>query len=88
MDRGYTIINIDESTLSSTDPRTHGWQVIGKHNQYIEKTELIWTNIIAAISNKGEFFYTINRGKVNANTFKWFMLKLVRHLNRVNQDWR
>lgn len=62
--------------------------MLGKHNQLIDKTELVWINIIAGISNKGNFFYSINRGKVNSNVLKWFLLKLSNHLNSVDKSWR
>ena len=54
----------------------------------VEKTKLEWTNIIAGISSKGNFFYCINRGKVNANIVKWFLLKLCAWLNSVDKQWR
>lgn len=86
--KDYNLINVDESTLYSTDPRSKGWQVKGKHNQLIEKTKLEWVNIIAGISSKGNFFYCINRGKVNANIIKWYFLKLCTWLNSVDKQWR
>ena len=45
-------------------------------------------NIIAAVSNFGELFFTINRGKNNANTFLLFVLKLCQHLNFKSRYWR
>lgn len=45
-------------------------------------------NIIAAISNWGETFFTINQGKNNADTFLLFMIKLVTHLNLKSPGWR
>jgi hypothetical protein len=62
--------------------------VLGKHNYLIEKTELSWINIMAVINNKGSFFYSINRGKNNANMIKWFLLKLSNHMNSVDKAWR
>jgi len=62
--------------------------VVGKHNYLISKTHLSWINIIAGISNQGNFFYSINRGKVTASVIKWFLIKLITHLNSVDKTWR
>jgi hypothetical protein len=45
-------------------------------------------NIIAAASNKGEFFYTLNKGKTNSTTFTYFLVKLVDHLSLQDPTWR
>lgn len=51
-------------------------------------TRLYCINIIAAITNHGEFFYTVNQGKTNSNTFTYFLIKLVAHLNSIDRSWK
>lgn len=36
------------------------------------------TNIIAGISNKGDYYYTINFGQTNSLTIYNFLLKLIK----------
>lgn len=60
MSAGINIINIDESTLYSTDNRKMSW---GKKHERIflnKARRLISGSIIAAISSKGEFYFTLN----------------------------
>jgi hypothetical protein len=45
-------------------------------------------NIIAAISNMGDFFYTINFGMTNTEKFWYFLLKLITHLSSQDIHWR
>ena len=37
-------------------------------------------NIIAATTSKGQVFFTVNRGRMNSNTFCYFVQKLITHL--------
>jgi len=53
-----------------------------------QNSRLYCINTIAAISNKGEFFYTVNQGKTNSNTFVFFLIKLVEHLNKIDRNWK
>jgi hypothetical protein len=74
------IINVDESVLKSTDPRRRGWQYYGKHTFASHSQRLPQVNIIAAVSSRGEAFFTINKGKTNSQTFMLFLIKLVEYL--------
>jgi len=53
-----------------------------------QNTRLYCINIIAAISSYGEFFYTVNQGKTNSYTFVYFLMKLVDHMNNVDERWK
>ena len=81
MSKGLRIINIDESVFRSTDARKKGWLLKGKHNQETKVFRIDHLNIIAAISNRNEVFFTINNGKTNSHTFSFFLLKLCEQLN-------
>ena len=59
------IINIDENVMRFTDNRKKGWMIAGKHNLVTNSRRLSSINIIAGISSRGEFFYTVNQGKTN-----------------------
>ena len=85
---GRQIIDVDESTLKFTDHRKRGWVKAGDNNQSTSNTRLASVNIIAALSNKGQLFFTTNRGKTNSVTFNFFLSKLCSHLDGGNQYWR
>ena len=46
------------------------------------------TNLIAAVTSDGEFYFTINCGKNNSRTVLLFLIKLVRHLTSQDLNWR
>lgn len=60
MYEGKRIINIDETVMRNTDHRKKGWLPRDKHNLTTLNSRLTNINLIAAISNKDEFFYTVN----------------------------
>jgi len=60
MSANKRIINVDESVMRLTDHRKRGWLIAGKHNMVTSSRRLSNINIIAGISNKSEFFYTVN----------------------------
>lgn len=60
----------------------------GKKNQTTTVRRMYGINIIAAVSNKGDLFYTVNLGKTNSQTFGLFLVKLCSHLDGVNTHWR
>jgi len=74
---GKRIINIDESVINSTDYRKRGWYFPGLRNQPTRTERLNGVNIIAGISNTGDFYYTVNSGKTNSETFFLFIMKIV-----------
>ena len=74
---GKRIINIDESIISDSDPRKRGWWFPNTRNQHTRNQRINNVNLIFGISSKGEFFYTVNSGKTNSDTFFWFILRLV-----------
>ena len=45
-------------------------------------------NIIAAVSSRGEFFYTLNLGHTDSRTFFNFILKLTAVLTKQDVNWR
>lgn len=81
MYEGKRIINIDETVMRNTDHRKKGWLPRGQHNLTTLNSRLSNINLIAGISSKDEFFYTVNQGKTNSYTLAYFIVKLVKHLD-------
>jgi len=44
--------------------------------------------MIGAVSSKGEFYYTINNGSTNSDTFFLFLLKVMVELESKDINWR
>ena len=85
---GFTIINIDESSLFSTDNRKKSWGYSNKPLVLSKARRLTSANIIAATTNKGEFYFCLNQGKNNSLTLLHFLVRLVRHFNLFKPGWR
>ena len=82
LDQGMTIINIDESIIEETDCRKRGWSIVGQ-DAFTEKSQRQGkVSIIGGVSNKGNFYYTINLGTNNSETIWYFLLKLCNHLTQ------
>lgn len=45
-------------------------------------------SIIGSVSNKGDFYYTINLGTNNSERFWYYLLKLCNRLNLQDRNWR
>ena len=78
---GKTVINIDESIIDETDFRKKGWSPIGTDAYTYNSQRLDKVSIIGGVSNRGDFYYTINLGINNSERFWYFLLKLCNHLN-------
>ena len=85
---GIRVINIDESAIKFTDHRNRSWVPKGNRNQVSSNVRLEGINIICALASSGEVFYTVNLGKTNSDSFAWFMIKMVEHLDDQDHDWR
>lgn len=85
---GTTVINIDESVIRYTDHRNRGWVPKANRNQVTSNVRLEGINIICALTSTGEVWYTVNSGKTKTDSFAWFMVKIVEHLDSHDQDWR
>lgn len=85
---GKKIINIDESVIKFTDHRIRGWIQKGKRNLVTNNVRLEGINIICALASTGDLWYTVNLGKTNSDSFAWFMIKMVEHLNDLDHHWR
>ena len=85
---GKRIINIDESSLSATDNRRRSWVGFGVKNITSHSQRLNQVNMIAAVSSRSEFFFTLNVGRTNSKTFLLFMVKMVAYLDKTQVDWR
>ena len=85
---GWEILNLDESIINFTDQRKMGWISLGEKNYIKQKPRLSQISLIAAISSKGRFFYSVNSGINNSQTIYHFILKLVTILTSQNSNWR
>lgn len=54
----------------------------------IETAGLKSINIVAAMCSTGEVFYSVNCGMTNSETFCFFLVKLVEHLDAFDESWR
>jgi DDE superfamily endonuclease len=88
MTSGHTIINIDESSLYETDTRRKTWAPRSKKKFLTKSRRLTSVSMIAAISNKGEFYFSINQGRNNSYTLLLFLIRLIKHFNRFKRNWR
>ena len=75
------IINIDEIVINSTDSKTQGWCKRNEKAFTVDIERIPSLNIIAGVSNHGEVFFTMNRGKTNSQTFKLYLFRLVWELS-------
>jgi hypothetical protein len=80
MYQGKRIINIDETNITVTDNRTRGWWYPRTKIQMTKNQRVGQVNLIFGISSYGEFFYTVNFGKTNSNTFFLYIIKVVQKL--------
>ncbi len=85
---GKKIINIDESVVKFTDHRSRGWIQRSKRNLVTNNIRLEGINIICALASTGDVSYTVNSGKTNSDTFAWFIVKMVEHLDSADRHWR
>jgi hypothetical protein len=73
---GLEVINIDESTIRSTDPRRRGWCRSGKRILVSNALRLPQISMIAAVSSNGKVFFSINKGATTTLTFSHFLCGL------------
>jgi len=82
------IINIDETWLSRTDFRRRKWKFRSSTN-FIENTIVNpRISMIAAVSNMGDLYFSVSQGNSNVETFKVFIIYLMKKLNSQKPDWR
>jgi hypothetical protein len=73
---GTNIINVDESIVTLTENRKRSWMPKGVKNKPTVPQRPGQLNIIAGISSKNNFYFTINKGKNNGHSFILFLVKL------------
>ena len=79
---------MDESVFNCTDARARGWWFPGVTNQQTRNARLNKVNMIAAVTSAGGFYYTVNYGRTNSNTFFYFLMKVMNHLESISSTWR
>jgi transposase len=76
------ILWLDQTGLRSDAPVGKTWAPIGK-TPIVKKTgKRFSVNAMAAISNKGELYFTCYHGSFNGAVFLDFLKRLVRHIDR------
>lgn len=79
---------MDETVVRCTDHRTKGWLPRMKRHLTTLNCRLSTINVFAVISNRDEFFFTVNQGKTNCYTLAHFFIKLIQHLGNIDKGWR
>jgi hypothetical protein len=79
---------VDESVLRATDHRTRGWSPYGRRTFSSHSQRLFSLNIIAAITSRGNMYFTVNRGRTRSKTFCLFLGKLAARLDIEDPQWR
>jgi hypothetical protein len=85
---GREVINIDESTIRSTDQRRRGWVSYGQRILKSKALRLPQISITGAVSSKGHTYFAVNQGKNTSLTFRLFIVKLCQVLDVQNENWR
>ena len=75
------IINIDETWISQTDFRRRKWRISGTTNSLPNPIVNPRISLIVAISNKGLLFFSVSQGNTNKESFKIFMIYLMKKLD-------
>ncbi len=76
------ILWLDQTGLRSDAPVGKGWAPVGKTPVVGKTGKRFGVNVMAAISNKGELYFTCFTGSCTGPVFLAFLDRLVRHLNR------
>jgi hypothetical protein len=82
------IINIDESIVRTTYDAKYCWQRKGISNIVTGGQRMNAVSLIMAISNRGDIYFTANRGANNGMTVQLFLQKLVAVLDAKDRSWR
>jgi hypothetical protein len=69
----HVIINIDESILRTTYDPKYCWQRKGTHTMVTGGQRMNQVSLIMAVSNKGDIYFTLNRGMNNGITVLLFL---------------
>lgn len=85
---GKRVINIDESWLAHADFHQKRWSRRGLRNTAADKKLSKKVNIIAAISNLGECWYSLLTCPVDSQVFRLFMSQLIDALDSEDPAWR
>ncbi len=82
------IINIDESIVRTTYDAKYCWQRKGTANIVTGGMRMNAVSLIMTISNRGDIYFTANRGANNGMTVQLFLQKLVAVLEAKDGNWR
>jgi hypothetical protein len=82
------IINIDESIVRSTNEPKYSWQRKEIKTMVTGGQRMNQVSLIMAVSNKGEIYFTSNRGMNNSLTIILFLQKLTKVLDENDPGWR
>jgi hypothetical protein len=82
------IINIDETIVRTTYDAKYCWQRKGISNIVTGGMRMNAVSLIMAISNKGDIYFTANRGSNNGMTIQLFLQKLTAVLDAKDRNWR
>ncbi len=76
------ILWLDQTGLRSDSSVGRGWAPVGQPPVVPKTGKRFGVNVMAAISNKGELYFTCYRGSFNGPVFLAYLKRLVRQLDR------
>jgi transposase len=76
------ILWLDQTGLRSDAPVGTTWAPVGRTPVVAKTGKRFGVNVMAAISNKGELYFTCYTGSFNGSVFLAYLERLVRHLDR------
>ena len=76
------VLWLDQTGLRSDDPVGRTWAPVGQTPVVGKTGKRFGVNVMAAISNKGELYFTCYRGSFNGAVFLAYLKRLVGHLDR------
>jgi transposase len=76
------VLWLDQTGLRSDAPVGTTWAPVGQTPVVVKTGKRFGVNVMAAISNKGELYFTCYTGSFNGPVFLAYLERLVRHLDR------
>jgi hypothetical protein len=82
------LINIDETIIRMTYDPKYSWQRKGMSTLVTGGQRMSTVSLIVAISNRGDIYFSANRGSNNGMTVQLFLQKLTAVLDAKDVRWR
>ena len=80
LDKGYNLVNIDESLVSGLYYKPKAWYYKKSPNTAAVKTPFTPTAIVATITSEGDSYAMLHQGSTNSNTTIYFFKSVIEKL--------